>query len=297
MKKTIETAAPHAGGRHWWRHLTASPATVAAMVFLAALCSAALAADYIDSHSPLSIDAEANLKPFFLSGGSMEYPLGTDSRGRCLLSRLLHGARYTLSVSAGIVLMAAIIAVCLGLGVAVTGGMLDLLVMRLMDVLLALPTLLLAFVVVAVVGKMDLYSTSLALVVVYTPHLVRYTRAEALRELSMTYCTAARVDGAGVLRLMTVTVLPNCMGPVLVQGTMSFSNAILDIAALGFLGLGVEPPKPEWGKMLSDSRGLINTEWWIPTFIGMAILSTVLALNVFGDGLRDALDPKLRKER
>ena len=295
--KTIGTARPPAGGRHWWRALTASPATVAAMVFLAALCSAAVAADYIDPHSPRSIDAKANLKPFFLPEGSMEYPLGTDDRGRCLLSRVLHGARYTLSVSASVVLLAAILAVCLGLGVAVTGGMLDILVMRLMDVLLALPTLLLAFVVVAVVGRMDLYSTTLALVVVYTPHLVRYTRAEALRELSMTYCTAARVDGAGVWRLLAVTVLPNCMGPVLVQGTMSFSNAILDIAALGYLGLGVEYPEPEWGKMLAESRKLINSEWWVPIFIGMAILTTVLALNVIGDGLRDALDPKLRKEK
>ena len=294
---TIRLAMRLGGGGGLWRTCTESPTTVAALLFLAVLCVAAFGAGYLAPHSPIATDADPRLAPFFLSGGSVEYPLGTDEAGRCVLSRLLFGARYTLTVSLVVVLVAAIVAVILGLGVAIAGGMTDVLVMRLMDVMLAMPTLLLAFVIVAVVGRMDLYATTVALAVVYTPHLVRYTRAEARRELGMTYSTAARVDGAGVLRLMGVTVLPNCMGPVLVQATLSFSNAILDVAALGFLGLGQEPPKPEWGMMLAESRHLMNSEWWVPTFTGVAILITVLAVNLVGDGLRDALDPKLKREK
>ena len=294
---TIRIGIPPRGRAAPWRACMGNPATVTALLFLAALCAAAFGADYLEPHSPLATDADPRLAPFFLSGGSMEYPLGTDEAGRCVLSRLLHGARYTLTVSLAVVLVAVIVAILLGLGVAAAGGMADLVVMRLMDVMLAMPTLLLAFVIVAVVGRMDLYATTVALAVVYTPHLVRYTRAEALRELGMTYSTAARVDGAGVLRLLRVTVLPNCMGPVLVQATLSFSSAILDVAALGFLGLGQQEPKPEWGKMLAESRHLMNSEWWVPTFTGMAILITVLAVNLVGDALRDTLDPKLKREK
>jgi dipeptide transport system permease protein len=130
---------------------------------------------------------------------------------------------------------------------------------------------------------------------VYLPHFVRLTRASAIGEMSRDYVTASRVAGAGRLRLMVVTVLPNCMAPLIVQATLSFSSAILDAAALGFLGMGAQPPTPEWGTMLADAREFILRAWWVVTFPGLAILIAVLAFNLMGDGLRDALDPKMKR--
>jgi dipeptide transport system permease protein len=127
------------------------------------------------------------------------------------------------------------------------------------------------------------------------PHFVRLTRAAVITEPRKDYVTASRVAGAGTLRLMFITILPNCMAPLIVQATLSFSTAILDAAALGFLGLGAQPPTPEWGTMLADAREFILRAWWVVTFPGLAILITVLAINLIGDGLRDALDPKLKR--
>jgi len=163
-----------------------------------------------------------------------------------------------------------------------------------MDVILAVPSLLLALVIVAILGP-GLVNAMIAVAIVYVPHFTRLARASALTELSKTYVTASRVAGAGTLRLMFDTVLPNCMPPLIVQATLSFSSAVLDAAALGFLGMGAQPPTPEWGTMLADSREFILRAWWVVTFPGLAILTTVLAFNLMGDGLRDALDPKLKR--
>ena len=135
----------------------------------------------------------------------------------------------------------------------------------------------------------------LAIALVLQPHFARLTRAAVMAENSREYVTAAKVAGAGHLRLMFVTILPNCVAPLIVQATLSFSNAILDAAALGFLGMGAQPPAPEWGTMLADSREFILRAWWVITLPGLAILITVLAINLIGDGLRDALDPKLKR--
>jgi dipeptide transport system permease protein len=166
--------------------------------------------------------------------------------------------------------------------------------MRLMDVVLAFPSLLLALVLVAILGP-GLFNAMIAIAIVLQPHYVRLTRAAVLTERSKDYVTAARVGGAGPLRLMFVTILPNCMAPLIVQATLSFSNAILDAAALGFLGMGAQPPTPEWGTMLAEAREFILRAWWVVTFPGIAILLTVLAINLVGDGLRDALDPKMKR--
>ena len=167
-------------------------------------------------------------------------------------------------------------------------------IMRLMDVILAIPSLLLALVVVAVLGP-GLFNAMFAIAIVYMPHFVRLTRASAMTELSKDYVTASRVAGAGLVRQMFITVLPNCMAPLIVQGTLGFSTAVLDMAALGFLGMGAQPPTPEWGTMLADAREFILRAWWVVTFPGLAILVTVLAINLMGDGLRDALDPKMKR--
>jgi dipeptide transport system permease protein len=166
--------------------------------------------------------------------------------------------------------------------------------MRLMDIILALPSLLLAIVIVAILGP-GLVNAMIAVAVTYLPQFTRLTRASVISELSKEYVVASRVAGAGTLRLMFKTVLPNCWAPLIVQSTLGFSNAILDAAALGFLGLGAQPPTPEWGTMLADAREFVLRAWWVVTFPGLAILVTVLAFNLAGDGLRDALDPKLKR--
>ena len=174
------------------------------------------------------------------------------------------------------------------------GVMVDTVIMRVMDIILAFPSLLLAPLLLAVLAPGLTHAmTSISLVL--QPHFVRLTRASVLAEKQREYVTAARVVGAGPLRLMLVTILPNCLGPLIVQATLSFSNAILDAAALGFLGMGAQPPTPEWGTMLADSREFISRAPWLVTFPGIAILVTVLAINLVGDGLRDTLDPKLKR--
>jgi dipeptide transport system permease protein len=163
-----------------------------------------------------------------------------------------------------------------------------------MDIILAFPSLLLALVLVAILGP-GLFNAMIAIAVVLQPHFARLTRAAVMNEKNREYVTSARLAGANHLRLMFVTILPNCLAPLIVQATLSFSNAILEAAALGFLGMGAQPPTPEWGTMLARGREFITSAWWIVTFPGLAILITVLAINLIGDGLRDALDPKLKR--
>jgi dipeptide transport system permease protein len=167
-------------------------------------------------------------------------------------------------------------------------------ILRLMDVMLALPSLLLAIAVVAVLGS-SLVNTMLAIAIVAIPNYVRLVRASAMSELAKDYVIASRLAGAGTARLMFNTVLPNCMAPVIVTATLGFSDAILTAAALGFLGLGAQPPTPEWGTMLASARDYIERANWVVTFPGLAILTTVLAINLMGDGLRDALDPRMKR--
>jgi dipeptide transport system permease protein len=166
--------------------------------------------------------------------------------------------------------------------------------MRLMDIILAFPSLLLALVLVAVLGP-GLTNAMIAISLVLQPHFVRLTRAAVMTEKGKDYVVSARVVGAGPFRLMVKTILPNCLAPLIVQATLSFSSAILDAAALGFLGMGAQPPTPEWGTMLAEAREFILRAWWVVTFPGLAILITVLSINLMGDGLRDALDPKLKR--
>jgi dipeptide transport system permease protein len=192
------------------------------------------------------------------------------------------------------VVLALIPGIVLGLIAAFFGKYADTPIMRVMDVLLALPSLLLAVAVVAIIGP-GLINTMLAIAIVALPGYVRLTRASALGELHKEYVMASRVAGASVPRLMFSQVLPNCTAPLIVQATLGFSSAILDAAALGFLGLGVQPPLAEWGAMLASARDYIDSAWWIVTMPGLAILISVLAINLLGDGLRDALDPKLKR--
>jgi dipeptide transport system permease protein len=234
------------------------------------------------------------IPPIWNSSGDFNYFLGTDDLGRDLLSRLLYGARLSLELTFTVVLIAAITGIVIGAGAAFLNQTLRSLLMRIMDLLLSLPSLLLAIAIVAIIGP-GLPNAIYAVVIVLVPQFVRITQSSISDELNKDYVMAARLDGAKRLRLLTHHVWPNIVPALIVQLTFSFSTALLDIAALGFLGLGAQPPMAEWGTMLSESRAFIQFAPWTMTLPGLAIFLTVLSINLVGDGVRDALDPRLNR--
>jgi len=246
-------------------------------------------------HSPYEQFREAILTPpVWTEGGSWRFPLGTDDLGRDMLTRLLYGARVSLFIGIAVMSVSLVLGILLGLVSAISGGLVDVIITRVMDLIMAVPSLVLAILIVAVLGP-SLTNTIVAVTVVYMPRYVRLVRASALAELPKDYVTAARVIGVRPLRLMFSTILPNCLAPLMVQAALGVSDAILEAAALGFLGLGAQPPIPEWGSMLADARNLIRSNPGVVTMPGLCILFTVIAINLTGDGLRDALDPKMRR--
>ncbi|GGD27897.1 dipeptide ABC transporter permease DppC [Aureimonas glaciei] len=279
----------------FWYYFSVNKGAVVGLVVFTLIVLAAILAPVIAPHSPTLQDRSALLiPPFWQEGGRLEFLLGTDPVGRDILTRLLYGARYSLFVGVFVVALSVSTGIAIGLLAGYFRGWLDTAIMRIMDIILAFPSLLLALVLVAILGP-GLLSAMIAIALTYQPHFVRLTRASVMAEKEREYVTAARVVGASPFRLMVVTILPNCLGPLIVQSTLSFSNAILDAAALGFLGMGAQPPTPEWGTMLAEAREFVLRAWWVVTFPGLAILITVLAINLVGDGLRDALDPKLKR--
>ena len=290
-----EAGAPPHPFLEFWFSFRENFGAVAGLVVIAALVLLALSADVIAPHSPVLTNNAVFLKPpFWQQGGAIAYPFGTDAIGRDILSRLIHGARLSLLIGIAVVTLSVVAGTVLGLVAGFFRGVVDIAIMRVMDILLALPSLLLAIVIVTILGP-SLPNAMVAVAVVTLPHYVRLMRAAVLTEVSKDYVVASRVSGARMLRLMFITVLPNCLAPLVVQATLGFSSAILDAAALGFLGLGAQPPTPEWGTMLSGSLAYMQRAWWVVTFPGLAILVTVLAFNLMGDGLRDALDPRLKR--
>ena len=281
--------------REFWISFSANRGAVIGMWTVLALLLVALVAPLLAPHLPDQTNSAAFLKPpSWQAGGSSEFLLGTDAIGRDILSRLIYGARLSLSIGLGVVAISVVVGIALGLVAGFARGIVEIAIMRLMDIVLTLPSLLLAIVIVAILGP-GLVNAMLAVAVVLLPHYVRLTRAAVVAEVSKDYVTAARISGAGTLRLMFTEVLPNCAAPLIVQASLGISSAILDAAALGFLGLGAQPPSPEWGTMLADAREFVLRAWWVVTFPGLAILAAVLAFNLMGDGLRDALDPKLKR--
>jgi dipeptide transport system permease protein len=279
----------------FWFYFSVNKGAVIGLVVFAAIVFIALFAPVLAPHDPAIQDRSSLLlPPVWQAGGNASYLLGTDAVGRDLLSRLIYGSRFSLFVGVIVVSIAVSTGIVLGLLAGYVGGWVDTLIMRVMDVILAFPSLLLALVLVAILGP-GLGNAMIAIALVLQPHFVRLTRAAVLAEKNREYVIAARVVGAGPIRLMVSTILPNCLGPLIVQGTLSFSNAILEAAALGFLGMGAQPPTAEWGTMLAEAREFVLRAWWVVTFPGLAILVTVLAINLVGDGLRDALDPKLKR--
>jgi dipeptide transport system permease protein len=282
-------------GREFWANFSRNRGAVVAGAIVLILVFIAIFAPLIAPHSPIEQYRDnVKIPPAWLDGGNWRFLLGTDEAGRDILSRLMYGARLSFWIGFVSVVLALIPGIVLGLIAAFFQKWFDTPIMRIMDVLLALPSLLLAVAVVAIIGP-GLVNTMLAIAIVALPGYVRLTRAAALGELQREYVTASRVAGAGTVRLMFSQVLPNCAAPLIVQATLGFSSAILDAAALGFLGLGVQPPAAEWGAMLASARDYIESAWWIVTMPGLSILVSVLVINLLGDGLRDALDPKLKR--
>jgi dipeptide transport system permease protein len=288
-------AAPPGPLAELWRDFRRHRGALVGLSLVVALVLAALFADVIAPHPPNEQYRDATLRPPSLTPvGGHVFVLGTDPVGRDVLSRLVHGTRLSLLIGIVSVGLSISVGIVLGLVAGFFRGPVEFAVMRLMDVMLALPSLLLAVAVVAILGP-GLMNAMYAIAIVMLPHVVRLTRASVIAELAKDYVQASRLAGAGTARLMFDTVLPNCAAPLIVQGTLGFSTAILDAAALGFLGLGAQPPTPEWGSMLASALEFIQSAWWVVTLPGLAILIAVLAFNLMGDGLRDALDPRLKR--
>jgi dipeptide transport system permease protein len=281
--------------REFWLSYSQSRGALIGLSLVALLIVLALGADFIAPHPPNEQYRDFTLTPpMWEAGGTARFVLGTDPVGRDMLSRLIHGTRLSLLIGLISVVISLSLGIVLGLVAGYFRGLTETIIMRLMDVMLSLPSLLLAIAVVAILGP-GLANAMYAIAIVLLPHYVRLTRAAVIAEAGKEYVSSSRIAGAGPVRLMFDTILPNCTAPLIVQATLGFSTAILDAAALGFLGLGAQPPTPEWGSMLAGALEFIQRASWVVTFPGLAILVTVLAFNLMGDGLRDALDPRLKR--
>jgi len=290
----VDEFTPPGPFREFWSYFCENRGALAGFCLILIVLSAALFANFLTPHSPYEQYRDYILTPpAWQDGGLWRFPLGTDEVGRDILTRLIFGGRMSLFIGMIVVSLSLMIGTLIGLISGYAKGMTDTLIMRAMDIIMALPSLLLALAIVTILGP-GLINAAIAIAITYLPHYVRITRASVIAESSKDYVTASRVSGAGVLRLIFITILPNCMAPLIVQASLGFSNAILDAAALGFIGLGAQPPSPEWGSMLANALEFIQRAWWVVTFPGLMILITVLAFNLMGDGLRDALDPKMK---
>ena len=273
-----------------WRNKTA----ILGLVIITTFVMVAILAPVLSPHDPLATSLYDQLKPpVWHTNGSWENILGTDELGRDTLSRIIYGARVSLTVAVVSVGLAFALGTLLGCISGYYKGVWDSLIMRVMDMILAFPYLLLAIVVVAYLGP-SLRNAMMAIGITYVPRFARIVRGSVLEECQKDYVMAARAVGARDWRIIFLGILPNCLGPLIVQTTLSMASAILDAAALSFLGLGAQPPTPEWGGMIARSRSLILRASWVMTFPGITILLAVLGFNLLGDGLRDALDPRLR---
>ena len=276
--------------REIWKRLRKQGLAMIGGGILFLLLFVALCAPVLAPHDPMEQNLYARLEP-----PSLEHPLGTDDFGRDILSRMIYGSRISLRIGGASITAALLVGTLLGLWAGYWGGWADTLIMRCMDLLLAFPSILLAIAIVAVAGP-GIDNAIMAVSVVLIPQFARLVRSSVLTVRETAYVEAARALGAGQMRILFVGILPNCMAPIIVQTTLGLGTAILDAAGLSFLGLGAQPPMPEWGAMLAGGRELLFEAPWVMTFPGLAIFIVVLAINLFGDGLRDALDPKTVRE-
>ncbi|OIQ16083.1 MAG: diguanylate cyclase [Bacteriovorax sp. MedPE-SWde] len=281
--------------REFWDHFSDNKGAVFGLFLVLSFIVLAILAPVISPYGSSEIfPGQLRLPPFWSEGGSFQFILGTDDLGRDVLSRLIWGAQISLFVGVSIVFLSTIIGTTLGLMAGYFGGKTDIVIMRFIDILMAYPSILLAIIVVSVIGP-GVTNAIIAVAIVSIPSFTRLVRANVLEIKERQFVMAAKTFGAGPWRIMFKEILPNCMATLIVQTTLGLSEGILSTAALGFLGLGVQAPTPEWGIMLSDARPYIESSPWLVTLPGLCILAVVLGLNLFGDGLRDALDPKLKR--
>ena len=269
-----------------WKRFLSNRSAVIGGVFLTLFVLVAIGAPLLAPFDPIEQDLYNRLAP-----PSFEHPFGTDDFGRDIMSRVIFGTRISLRIGVAAVLIALVAGTLIGLVAGYYRGIADQVLMRFMDLILSFPSILLAIGIVAVLGP-GLENAMIAIGVVAIPQYARLIRASTLTVRETDYVQALRALGARDARILRTAVLPNCLAPLMVQSTLSLATAILDAAGLSFLGLGAQPPTPEWGAMLSGGRELILSAPWVLTYPGIAIFVTVLAFNLLGDGLRDAFDPK-----
>jgi ABC-type dipeptide/oligopeptide/nickel transport system permease subunit len=277
-----------------WGRLITEPSAVFGTVVLGLFIVAAIAAPLIAPHDPKLTDLrKRNVPPAWLEGGSTEHLLGTDPVGQDLLSRIIYGARISLTVGIVVTVLAALLGIAVGLVAGYWGGAIDEILMRIADLFLVFPFILLAVTVIAVLGS-GLRNLIIVLVVTGWVQHARLVRGQVLALRGVQYVDAARVAGSGDVRIIVRHILPNLLASVVVLATLQTAFVLLTEAALSFLGLGIDPSTPTWGAMVNQGRTYIYNAWWVITFPGLAILLAVLAINMVGDWLRDALDPTLR---
>lgn len=279
---------PRSPWREVFRRLRRSKGAVTGGVVLVALVLAAIAAPLLTPFEPLEINP-----PDRLQSPSLNHLFGTDVLGRDVATRILFGSRISLMTGLISVTIAVLIGVPLGLVSGFYGGLIDRLLMHLVDLMLTFPGILLALVIIAILGP-DLFNAMLAVGISASPTYTRIVRATVLSAKSQTYVEAARATGCTNARIMLRHILPNTVASIIVLGTLGVAGAIIAAAALSYLGLGARPPEPEWGALLAEGRNYLRVAWWMTTFPGLAIMTAVLSINLLGDGLRDALDPRLR---
>ncbi len=274
------------------RRLFSNKLAIVGMLMIGTVILVALTAPWIASQHPdkngvyRAFPQDNKLPP------SIDHPMGTDVIGRDMLSLVIYGARISLLVGVFAVSLAIVLGAFLGAVSGFAGGTVDNVIMRIMDIMISFPTVLLALVIVVILGP-GLFNAMVAVGIVAVPAFARITRASVLGETGKDYVIAARSVGAGARRVLWRHVMPNTLSPIIVAASLGIATAILDAAALGFLGLGAQPPTPEWGLLLSRNRGYMFTSPWMVFFPGLSIMFLVLGFNLVGDGLRDALDPKL----
>ena len=267
---------------------------VLAISIMVVFIFAAIFPEYLAPHKPTGINlAKAFTPPFFQEGGSTEYLLGTDRLGRDILSRIIYGARTALLVGAIGIFLAGIIGTTLGIIAGYKGGWVDIVISRAVDLMLSLPTILLAMVLAIVFGA-SLLNVAIIICLVYWARYARMARGDTLQIRAMDYVTLSRIAGTSDLAIILRHILPNVISSLIVLATFQLGTVITLESTLSFLGVGVPPPAPSWGGMTSDGRNFVTSAWWISFMPGVAIMLVVLACNLFGDWLRDKLDPKLR---
>ena len=278
---------------HQRRSSRLSVGQVLPMVILAVFVLAGLLADFIAPHSPRGINLANSLLPPVWEGGTIEHPLGTDALGRDILSRLIYGARVSLSVVSITILISGSIGTALGVLAGYKGGLIDAIISRVVDVMLGFPSILLALIIAATLGA-SFVNIIIVVTLLLWARYARQARAETLKIREMDYVTLARVAGVSDLTIMRRHILPNILSTLIVLATLQVGSVILLEASLSFLGVGIPPPAPSWGGMASEGRAYIVSAWWLTAMPGMAIVLVVLSSNLFGDFLRDRLDPKFR---